>query len=184
MSVAQIVVGAICLPLILLASWRSLPNPRSHGFYRFFGFMATLGIIVLNLPRWLGPPYDALRVLSWVFLTVSGVYVVWSFSLFRRLGGHAERPESPETLAFEETERLVTTGLYRFIRHPMYGSLLFLAWGGCLKHVTPLSSSLVAVATIALVITAKIEERENLGDFGEAYAAYMQDSRMFVPFLF
>jgi protein-S-isoprenylcysteine O-methyltransferase Ste14 len=31
--------------------------------------------------------------------------------------------------AIEKTTILVTTGAYRYIRHPLYSSLLFLAWG-------------------------------------------------------
>jgi protein-S-isoprenylcysteine O-methyltransferase Ste14 len=184
MFIAQVVIAAVCIPLILLASWRSLRNPRSHGFYRFFGFLATLGLILLNLPWWFHDPFAPQRLLAWILLIVSGIYVVWSYVLLRKLGGHAEREESAETLAFEETERLVTNGLYRYIRHPMYGSLFFLAWGVFLKHITLPTSLLVIVATVALVLTARTEERENLAVFEEEYAAYMRRSRMFVPFLF
>jgi protein-S-isoprenylcysteine O-methyltransferase Ste14 len=47
-----------------------------------------------------------------------------------------------------------------------------------------LGGLLVMVATISLVLTAKNEERENLEKFGDEYAAYMQGTKMFVPYLF
>jgi hypothetical protein len=34
---------------IVLLSWRSLRDRRSHGFYRFFAFEAILALILLNL---------------------------------------------------------------------------------------------------------------------------------------
>ena len=100
------------------------------------------------------------------------------------VGGQQEREDSPETLGFENTAQLVTGGLYRYIRHPMYSSLLFLAWGGYLKQVTVITSLAVLIATIAFFITARMEERENTEVFGDEYRAYMQKSRMFIPFLF
>ena len=184
MSLTQIVLGSGLSILILLASWRSLANPRSHGFYRFFGFVATMTIIVLNLPWWVELPDTILLVISAVFLVISLVFVLYGVYLLRRFGGQQEREDSPETLGFENTAQLVTGGLYRYIRHPMYSSLLFLAWGGYLKQVTVITSLAVLIATIAFFITARMEERENTEVFGDEYRAYMQKSRMFIPFLF
>jgi protein-S-isoprenylcysteine O-methyltransferase Ste14 len=84
----------------------------------------------------------------------------------------------------EKTTRLVTIGPYRFIRHPMYASLLYLAWGIFLKHITLLSVVLVIFASLLLVATAILEEKENLPYFGGAYAAYMQYTKRFIPFIF
>jgi len=59
-----------------------------------------------------------------------------------------------------------------------------LGWGACLKHITALNVGLALAATALLVATAVAEERENLADFGEAYAAYMKTTRRFIPGLF
>jgi len=66
----------------------------------------------------------------------------------------------------------------------MYASLLFLAWGGLLKDVTIGTLVLGAVASLALLTTAKTEEAENVARFGPAYRDYMRQTRRFVPFLF
>jgi len=84
---------------------------------------------------------------------------------------------------WENTEELVTKGIYRYVRHPMYSSLLFLAWGALLKSITLGTVILAGVATLALVVTAKAEEAENLSRFGEEYRNYMRRTRLFVPFL-
>jgi protein-S-isoprenylcysteine O-methyltransferase Ste14 len=66
----------------------------------------------------------------------------------------------------------------------MYSSLLLLAWGVFWKAPSWSGAALVAIATGCLIATTKTEERENLRFFGAAYAAYVQRTRMFIPFLF
>jgi protein-S-isoprenylcysteine O-methyltransferase Ste14 len=90
------------------------------------------------------------------------------------------RPKS----GIESTTTLVIVGAYKYIRHPLYSSLLFLAWGVFFKAPSILGGILAAVATAFLVTTARIEESENVQKFGVEYAAYMKTTRMFIPFLF
>jgi protein-S-isoprenylcysteine O-methyltransferase Ste14 len=66
----------------------------------------------------------------------------------------------------------------------MYGSLLFLVIGALLKHVTPVTLILTIIALVFLLLTAKIEEKENIKFFGSAYEDYMDRTKMFVPFIF
>ena len=101
--------------------------------------------------------------------------------MLKQCGGHAEREEMPENHSFENTVHLVEKGLYRYIRHPMYSSLLFLAWGAFLKHITPLTIGLTLLVSGLLIVAAKVEERENIRFFGTAYVEYMQRTRMFIP---
>jgi len=114
---------------------------------------------------------------------VSALLVVWGFVLLRRLGGFRPSAEVEPEYGWEKTGRLVTAGVYRYIRHPMYSSVLFLAWGALLKRVTPATLALGAVATASLVLTAKTEEAENVKRFGTEYLEYMKRTRRFVPFL-
>jgi len=173
---------ALSLPIIWV-SRRSLPHPRTHGFPRFFAFEAVLALLVLNVPHWFRQPFAAPQLASWVFLCMSGLFVVWGFVLLRRLGGFRPSAEVAPDYGWEKTGRLVTAGVYRYIRHPMYSSVLFLAWGALLKRVTPGTLALGAVATAAVVLTAKTEEAENVKRFGSEYLEYMKRTRRFVPFL-
>jgi protein-S-isoprenylcysteine O-methyltransferase Ste14 len=90
----------------------------------------------------------------------------------------------PSLMEFEKTTELVTTGIYRYIRHPLYSSLLFLTWGVFFKQPSWLGLCLAALATFFLTMTAKTEEAENIRFFGAAYQSYMKQSKMFIPFLF
>jgi len=84
----------------------------------------------------------------------------------------------------EDTTRLVEVGAYRYIRHPMYSSLLFLGWGAFFKDPSWMGFALVLIATASLIITAKVEERENIRKFGDDYTQYLNVTKMFVPFVF
>jgi len=78
----------------------------------------------------------------------------------------------------------VEYGLYRYVRHPMYGSLLLLGWGAFFKHLSLPAVFLVLWITFFVVVAAKVEERENRKFFGSAYTDYMRRSKMFIPWLF
>jgi protein-S-isoprenylcysteine O-methyltransferase Ste14 len=84
---------------------------------------------------------------------------------------------------FEETTTLVLRGAYKYIRHPLYASLLLLGWGTFFKGPSLLGGSLALVISSFLIATARAEEAENLGKFGSDYAHYMQSTKMFIPFL-
>ena len=116
-------------------------------------------------------------------LGLSIVFAVWGLVCLRRFGGFRPMVEASPTFGWENTGQLVTTGIYHYIRHPMYSSLLFLAWGALLKSVDIYALLLCVAASLALVATAKTEEAENIRRFGDEYRDYMKVTRRFVPFL-
>ncbi len=168
----------------IMVSRKPLRNMRSHGFYRFFVFESILTLVCLNLPFWFSDPFSYIQLLSWGFLSVSVVLVFQGLYQLKTQGGSRRTIAQAENFAFENTTSLVVTGIYKYIRHPMYSSLLFLAWGTFLKHISPFGVGLVVVAGVCLLATAKIEETENCAYFGPGYTDYMNRSRMFIPFFF
>lgn len=167
----------------LYISRRSLLNPKSHGFYRFFIFEGLLALVLLNHPHWFSNPFSPIHIVSWLLLGVSVTFIVQSLLMLKKQGGNAERKETPENFAFENTVTVVQDGLYRYIRHPMYSSLLFLGWGAFLKDITPPAFVLIVFVSGVLVVVARVEERENIRFFGDAYESYMKESRMFIPWI-
>ncbi|MCK5679986.1 isoprenylcysteine carboxylmethyltransferase family protein [bacterium] len=173
----------ICSIFFVSFSRRALANPSAHGFYRFFVFEAILILILLNQPYWFVEPFRPMQLLSWLLLGCSIFMIIQSFSTLKRLGGQADRVEMPENHLFENTAKMVEDGLYRYIRHPMYSSLLFLGWGAFLKHITLLNIVLIFLLSMFVFIVARVEERENVHFFGPAYASYMQRTKLFIPHL-
>ena len=163
----------------------SLFRPRSHGFYRFFVWAAILALFLMNVPAWFKEPLSWHQILSWSLLLASLVPLGFGVHALRAHGhpGASARGE-PEILAFERTSRLVREGIFRYIRHPMYCSLLLLAWGVFLKAPSAAGGALAILCTAGLMRMAVVEEAECLEAFGPEYRRYMQRSKRFVPFVF
>ena len=169
---------------LLAVSWQPLRHPGSHGFYRFFAWESMLALFVLQFGRWFADPFAPHQLASWALLFVSAGLVLEGVRLLKIVGRPRSDTARPGEYAFEATTHLVTVGLYRYIRHPLYASLVALAWGMVLKDAGWAQLLLALLATAFLVATARADEREMLSRFGDEYAAYMRQTRMFVPFLF
>lgn len=161
--------------LLTLFSWNSLKSFRSHGFFRYFAFECILMLVLMNVDFWFQNPFAIRQIISWLLLLTSIFLGIHGFYLLRIVGKPRQN--------FEDTTGLVKVGAYRYIRHPLYASLLVGAWGAFLKHISVASVVLIVLTTGFLYVTARVEETENTQKFGEPYRDYMRTSRMFIPFL-
>ncbi|MEJ2677564.1 MAG: isoprenylcysteine carboxylmethyltransferase family protein [Gemmatimonadota bacterium] len=173
---------------LVYVSRRALRSPASHGFPRFLAWEAILVLVLVNFVsfrEWFRDPYSARQIISWILLVGSLLLGVPGI-VFLRVRGRPrpDRADDDTLVGIEKTTRLVTTGVFRYVRHPLYSSLLFLAWGVFFKGPGWVAGLLAACATAMLYATARAEEKEDLRYFGDAYRTYMARSRMFVPFLF
>jgi protein-S-isoprenylcysteine O-methyltransferase Ste14 len=164
-------------------SWPSLRDFRNHGFYRFFSWEIILILFLMNMDYWFVNPFSIRQIIAWLFLMVSLVLIIQGVRLFRQKGNIDQTREDPALVGVEKTTDLVTTGLYRYIRHPFYSSLLFLGWGILLKNITWIGILMAVANTVFLAVTARMEEEENIRYFGDSYREYMKQTRMFIPFV-
>jgi protein-S-isoprenylcysteine O-methyltransferase Ste14 len=179
----SILIFVVGTGLNVAVSWRSLVHRRSHGFYRFFVFEGVLILMLLNAHAWFRDPFSVRQLISWCLLVISGVLPLLGLHLLRVAGLPDEESSQGPEYKFERTSRLVTTGIYRHIRHPMYASLFYLTWGAFLKEIGWLAFAVAGVTTFCIVMTARMEERELLERFGDSYREYMGRTRMFVPYI-
>ena len=182
-DIIRLVLFIAATAFVIFISWRTIFNIRSHGFFRFIAWEAIIALIIYNLPHWFSEPFSARQLISWMFLIVS-LYALWQgvsrLRVAKRTGSRSEN----ELYDFERTSQLITSGIYQYIRHPLYASLLYLAWGAFLKDITWISVSLVLVASIALIATAKADENECIQYFGDRYKEYMEGTKRFIPYIF
>ena len=161
---------------IVLFSWfLSIKYKRYHGIARFFAFESVFILVLLNYKVWFKTPFSILQIISWILLIFSAYIAVAGYLILKRKG----KPDSN----FENTSVLVKTGLYGYIRHPLYLSIFLLGTGVMLKQPGILQISFGLVNLIAIYLTARIEEKEMIARFGDEYRDYMKDTRMFIPFL-
>lgn len=80
--------------------------------------------------------------------------------------------------------KLVQTGPYQYMRHPMYGGSLMLALG--LAAVTHDESRLLWAAVLWLVLEQKVAFEESLlvDRYGAAYQEYQKSVKKFFPYLY
>jgi protein-S-isoprenylcysteine O-methyltransferase Ste14 len=182
---ARLVLFGLGTLTLACVSRASLLKPRSHGFSRFFAWEVMLALTLLNAPGWFRAPFALHQLISWVLLCASLVPLVLGVTTLRRLG----KPDStirdaPQLMAFERTTQLVSDGIYRYIRHPLYSSLLVLTWGIFFKVPSVPGGTLAIAATSLLMLTAKRDEVECLEVFGKGYREYMGRTHMFIPYVF
>ncbi len=79
-------------------------------------------------------------------------------------------------------DRLVTDGIYAYIRHPQYTGLFLIVFGEGIVH-WPTIVSVIAfpVIVVAYTLLARKEEREMVSQFGDAYREYQRQVPMFIP---
>lgn len=180
-------------------------DTSSRKFYRFFAFEFLFLLILVNYGYWLRNPFTVFRIITWMILGSSflltglGIYHLLQ-SGKPQIKGNIETSNNLATSGIykyilhplyilrilsgiETTTCLVTSGIYKYIRHPLYSSLILFGAVTLIKNPSLLATSLFSVATVFLYATARIEEKENLLKFGQDYAEYMERSRMFLPFL-
>jgi len=114
--------------------------------------------------------------LSLLFLGAAG-FLSWT-------GTRALGPQWRFDAGLSREHQLVTTGAYRFIRHPIYCSMLCLLLGVGLM-VTPWP--LFLIATVVFIggteIRVQIEEKLLALHFGERFREYQQSVPAYVPFV-
>jgi protein-S-isoprenylcysteine O-methyltransferase Ste14 len=175
--------GILSLPVIIL-SWRTLFSVKTHGFYRFFSWECIIWIFITNVGYWFINPFSIHQVISWIFLFLS-VYLVIAGSILLKKEGKPNKNRNEKGLyQFEKTTVLVDSGVYRYIRHPLYSSLIFLTWGIFMKQTIWITFILSFISSAFLFLAAKAEERECQLFFGDQYSAYMKRTKRFIPLLF
>lgn len=170
--------------LLAWLSRKPLRRPGSHGFYRFFAWECILGLAVVNHSPWGTATLSPHQLLSWLLLATSLALVATGAATLVRHGGVNAGRDDVALYAWEKTGTLVTHGIFAYIRHPMYASLLALDWGFFFQSPNWPAAGIAVLGSLFLLVTARQDEKECLAHFGPAYLDYRRRTRMFVPFLF
>ncbi len=88
-------------------------------------------------------------------------------------------------ITLKSDHRVVDTGPYGLVRHPIYTGLLLAALATALEKATVLAFAGVAMITFGLWLKARMEERFLRAELGrEAYDAYAGKTPMLIPIKF
>ena len=119
---------------------------------------------------------DSVRWLGVALSAAGGALRLWPvFVLGNRFSG---------LVAIQPGHLLVTTGVYRVIRHPSYLGLLITSLGWALAFRSGVGLVLTALLIPALIARINSEERLLSGEFGDEYESYRARTSRLIPGLY
>ena len=180
----SIIIFVVLSILLVIVSWKTLLNFKTHGFYRFISWECIAWLLSSNYKVWFVDPFSIQQIFSWICLIISVYLVIAGVILLKRIGKPDKSRENEALFKFEQTTELVDTGIFKYIRHPLYSSLIFITWGIFLKNPTLVLFVVSIISTVSLYLTAIYDEKECIIYFGAKYKDYMKRSKRFIPYIF
>ena len=180
----QVIIFVVLSSLIIYASWRTLFNVKSHGFYRFFSWECMAWLFASNYKHWFVNPFGIFQTISWILLCYAGYLAVVGMIMMIRKGKPHPLRDEKNLFGFEKTTQLIDTGVFKYVRHPLYSALIFVTWAIFLKNPTLILAFIAFTSTIFLYYTSLYDEKECINYFGDKYTNYMSRTKMFIPFVF
>ena len=146
--------------------------------YNIFAVMSLLPVLYLMIvlpdkPLYqVSPPWSYLMFVGQAISVLFLLVAVLQIDLLSFVG-------LCQLIEEEKTDALVTSGLYRFVRHPLYTCSLLILW---LSPSMSVNRFIVYGAlTLYVLIGILFEERKLLQAFGQAYVHYRSVTPMLIP---
>ncbi len=162
---------------------RRMTGDAGERFYRFvYNIFSVISFAPVLWLMFILPDRVLYQIPSpWIYLSLTGQIAALVLLVVGVL--------QTDTLSFiglrqlvegkEPPSKMVTHGLYRWVRHPLYTAGLLFIW------LTPVMSQnaliVILAATLYIVVGAFFEERKLVREFGAAYAAYKATTPMLIP---
>ncbi|MHB1937121.1 MAG: methyltransferase family protein [Acidobacteriaceae bacterium] len=119
------------------------------------------------------PNTAEIQYIGLLLMLIGLAFAVWArFTLGRNWSG---------TVTVKENHVLITSGPYAWVRHPIYTGILLALLGTAIVGGIFASLVAVAVATLALWLKLRTEEKFMVETFGEQYTAYRQRVKALIP---
>lgn len=141
-------------------------------------FLIPIFYLTTGFPKFADYPFQS--AMGWAGTAAMALFLlVFSYSHL-----HLGRNFSV-TLEIRETHTLVTDGIYRHVRHPMYSSFWLWAFGQALLFSNWIAggAGLLAVAFLYFRRVRR-EEKMMLDIFGDEYAAYSNRTARLIPWVY
>jgi protein-S-isoprenylcysteine O-methyltransferase Ste14 len=185
--VAILVAVAAMAPFAVYRRLRSITDEKldrwQEGAFILFGLRLGalamfIGIVAWMIdPRWMAwsslPLPAWLRWLGIASLACSGILLTWTF--------HNLGKNLTDTVVTRREHSLVTTGPYRYVRHPFYVTIALAFLGVSLATANWFVALAAAIPLGFLAARTRIEEEKLIERFGDDYRDYMRRVGRFVP---
>ena len=145
---------------------------------RPLGIAAMLGLLAFMInPAWMA--WSSVRLPEWLRWAGVGVGVVAGGLLIwtvRTLG-----PNLTDTVVTRKAHTLITSGPYRWVRHPFYDAAGLAILANALVAANWFLFLTGGLAFILMIVRTRTEEQHLLARFGDSYRAYAEHTGRFLP---
>jgi len=152
--------------LLILLTLRPAGAACLLGVLAFMINPSSMAWSAVPLPAWLRWTGIALGA-------AAGALLVWTL---RSLGKNLT-----DTVVTRREHTLVTTGPYRWVRHPFYDAVGLTVLANALSAANWFLLASGAILFVLFVVRSRTEERNLLARFGEPYRAYVERTGRFLP---
>jgi len=141
--------------------------------------MITLAVLTVSLFQ-IGtltykPEYQTIRIIGFlVYLTFSWVQI-WAT---RTLADNYS-----QDIAIKKDHKLITSGPFKFVRHPQYLSQVLVDFGGAVATLSYILAPLALIQIPIMFLRAFFEDKLLEKHFGENFRSYKKKSSLIIPFI-
>ncbi len=160
----------------LAGNWHSIWLLIGGLFLSNLPFLAKVGVSISSLTILLIPSSIVINVVIIVF-AVTGLIV--ALIARRTLAGNWSR-----AVAFKEDHELITTGLYHYVRHPIYTGVLLMILATALSVGTLSAGIGFVIIVLGLWFKLRAEEELLTVHFPKEYLAYKDRTKALIPYVF
>ena len=152
--------------LFVLLTLRPVGIAGMAGLIAFIVNPASMAWASVPLPVWM-------RLVGVALGTIAGALLIWTFRTLDR--------NLTDTVVTRKNHFLVTTGPYRWMRHPFYAAFAMSVLANSLAAANWFLLAAGSVAFALIVIRTRKEEENLVARFGDRYAQYMSQTGRFFP---
>jgi protein-S-isoprenylcysteine O-methyltransferase Ste14 len=106
---------------------------------------------------------------------IGGLFGIWALT-HNRLGNFNIQPK------MRENAKLITTGVYGYIRHPMYSSVIIMMVAFVVA--TPTIEEIILLIGLIIVLLLKAKREEKLWiEHDKKYQKYKEQTKLFIPYI-
>ncbi|MEO6136308.1 MAG: isoprenylcysteine carboxylmethyltransferase family protein [Ginsengibacter sp.] len=150
-----------------------MKNEMTLKIASFLGFaLAVLGILYLYEEHLI----FSKNIIATIIQMLSVALMIWARITFGVRSFHAT--------ANVTKGKLVTTGPYHFLRHPIYAALIYFFWACLIPFPAMKTIFGVLLITIGLLIRIFLEEKSLIEKYNQQYTDYSKQAKRVIPFIF
>jgi protein-S-isoprenylcysteine O-methyltransferase Ste14 len=125
---------------------------------------------------WKMPNWDFIRTFGLTLFAISGLLIIFSALSLKQYFS--------KSVTVQQDHRLITRGMYRFIRHPWYLGMMLWGLGVSFVFLSLIGFALSLVLIAVYFWRISEEEKFMAQEFGGDWAIYKNKTRKLVPFLY